>query len=76
MTLPTYNTNQWRIQGRGPRGLGPPLYLDQIEAQKAEKYFLAAPPSYLRVWMTTPPHPTPPLLSEGLRPPLLLLLQK
>ena len=57
MTLPTYNTNQWRIQGRG---LGPPLYLDQIEARKAEKYFFGRPPpSYLRVWMTTPPHPTP-----------------
>ena len=38
MTLPTYNTNQWRIQGRG---LGPPLYLDQIEA---EKYFFGRPP--------------------------------
>ena len=50
MTLPTYNTNQWRIQGRGPRGLGPPLYLDQIEARKAEKYFFGRPPSYLRVW--------------------------
>ena len=53
MTLPTYNTDQWRIQGRD---LGPPLYLDQIEA---EKYFFGRPlPSYLRVWMTTPP-PTP-----------------
>ena len=54
MTLPTYNTDQWRIQGRD---LGPPLYLDQIEA---EKYFFGRPlPSYLRVWMTTPPPPTP-----------------
>ena len=60
MTLPTYNTNQWRNQGRDPRGLGPPLYLDLIEARKAEKYFLDPPPSYLRVWMPPPPPPPPP----------------
>ena len=74
MTLPTYNTNQWRIQGRGPRGLGSPLYLDQIEARKAEKYFFGRSPSYLRVWMTAPP--PPPLLSEGLHPPLLMKYNK
>ena len=69
MTLPTYNTDQWRIQGRD---LGPPLYLDQIEA---EKYFFGRPlPSYLRVWMTTPP--PQPLLSEGLHPPLLMKYNK
>ena len=58
MTLPTYNTNQWRIQGRG---LGPPLYLDQIEARKAEKYFFGRPPLLSQGLddHPSPPHPTP-----------------
>ena len=58
MTLLTYNTNQWRIQGRG---LGPPLYLDQIEARKAEKYFFGRPPPLLSQGLddhTPPPHPS------------------
>ena len=59
MTLPTYNTNQWRIQGRGPRGLGPPLYLDQIEARKAEKYFFGRPPVLSQGLDDRPPLPTP-----------------
>ena len=54
MTLPTYNTNQWRIQGRG---LGLPLYLDQIEA---EKYFFGRPRPLLPQGLDDhPPHPTP-----------------
>ena len=56
MTLPTYNTNQWRIQGRG---LGPPLYLDQIEARKAEKYFFGRPPVLSQGLDDRPPLPTP-----------------
>ena len=34
----------------------PPLFLDQTEAQRAEKKFLATgPPPYLRIWITGPP---------------------
>ena len=69
MTLPTYNTNQWRIQGRG---LGLPLYLDQIEA---EKYFFGRPRPLLPQGLDDHP-PTPPLLSEGLHPPLLMKYNK
>ena len=45
----------WRIQGRGPGGPAPPLFLDQTEARRAEKIFLGGTgPPYLRVWMTAP----------------------
>ena len=30
---------QWRIYWRGPKGPGPPLFLDQTEAPRAEKKF-------------------------------------
>ena len=30
---------QWRIQGRGPGGPGPPLFFDQNEARRTEKNF-------------------------------------
>ena len=33
---------QWRIQGRGPGGPSPPLFLDQNEAQRAEKNLFEA----------------------------------
>ena len=47
---------QWRIQGRVPGVPGPPLFLDQNEARRAEKHgFLGYPSPYLRVWMTPPP---------------------
>ena len=49
----------------GARGTRAPiLFLDQTEAQRAEKSFFGdLPPSpYLRVWMTPPPPP----LSQGL----------
>ena len=46
---------QWQIQGTDPGGLPlplPDLFLDQTEAQGAEKTFLeTGPPAYLRVWM-------------------------
>ena len=46
----------------GSRGGLPPLFLDQTEAQRAEKkFFWDCPLPYLRVWMTTPPP-----LPEGL----------
>ena len=58
---------KWRIQGRGPGGPAPPLFLDQTEARRAEKFF----------WETGPPslcqgldYRAPPL-SEGLDPPLI-----
>ena len=35
--------NRWRIQGRGPGGSAPPLFLDQTEARRAEKFFDATP---------------------------------
>ena len=58
---------QWRIQGEGPGGAGPPLFFDQTEARRAEN-FLLRPPSpptpYVGVLMTGAP------LSEGLDPPL------
>ena len=43
----------------GARGGLAPLFLDQNEAQRAEKNFFEAapPPPYLRVWMTAPPSP-------------------
>ena len=49
----------------GVRGARSPLFLDQTEARRAEKFFWDHPP-YLRVWMTGPP----PLLHliEGLDP--------
>ena len=54
--------------GEGPRGPNPqPLFLDQPEAQRAEKnVFGDCPraPFYVTIWMTEPP------LSEGLDPPL------
>ena len=58
--------------GEGPAS-PPPLFLDQTEAQKAEKKFLRPPPPpcplYLRVWMSTAlPLPS---FSEGLDPPLV-----
>ena len=49
-------TSEWRIQGRGPGGLDPLLFLDQTEAQRAEKIFFGDPPPYQRFWMTAPPY--------------------
>ena len=56
---------QWQIQGRGQRGLGPHVFLDQTDARRAEKkVFLkptATPPPpppshhYVTVWMMGPP---------------------
>ena len=67
---------QWRIQGEGLGGL-PPLFLDQTEAQRAEKNFFAyrTPPPYLRFWIfTTPPPPLPPpALFQGLDPALVCI---
>ena len=44
---------QWRIQRRGPGEAALPVFLDQTEAQRAEKNILDCPP---------------PSLSEGLDP--------
>ena len=53
---------RWRIQERGPGGPSPPppLFLDQSEARRAEKFFFFQD--------RAPPAPSP--LSEGLDPPL------
>ena len=50
---------QWRIQGRDPGGAGHPLFLDQTETRKAEKFFLetGSPLPHLRVWRTWTPLP-------------------
>ena len=58
--------NVWRSMRRisvvDPGEASPPLFLDQTEAQRAEKkFFWDCPLPYLRVWMTTPPP-----LPEGL----------
>ena len=51
--------------GEWPGGPAPPLFLDQTEAQRAEKSFFGyrvrVPGPYLRVWMTGAPLP----LSQG-----------
>ena len=51
-----------RLQHSGrPRGASspPPLFLDQTKARGAEKNVLeTVPPTYLRVWMTSPPRLT------------------
>ena len=57
--------------GEWPGGRRPPLFLDQIEARRAEKNFAGDRSSpYLRVWMTAPPPP----LSQGLDPALHTVL--
>ena len=55
----------WTVADPG-KGLGPLLLLDQTNARRAEKTFLETAPTYLRVWMTAPPHPLP----QGLVPAL------
>ena len=50
---------------------GPPLFLDQTKARRAEKKTcLRPPPAYVGVWMTS--HPPP---SEGLAPPLYFVFR-
>ena len=62
---------QWRIQGKGPGGPPPYLFLDQTEALKAEKNIFLRPPHLpcLRVWMTAPAPSSH--LSEGLDPSII-----
>ena len=55
-----YYRDQWRIQGRGPGGLPPSLFLDQNEEGPKKIFFEAGALSYLRVWITAPPTPPPP----------------
>ena len=51
----------WRIHGSGLGDPVPPLFLDQTEARRAEKFFLE----------TAPPPPLPSPLSQGLDPALI-----
>ena len=47
--------------GKGARDPPPPLFLEQTEAQRAEKIFLEARPlPYLRVWTNAPQTPNTP----------------
>ena len=58
---PTPSTcpHQSRIQGRGPEG-GPPLFLDQTEARRAEsKLFWRPGPPLSQGVDDHPPHPLP-----------------
>ena len=46
----------WRVQGSGLGDPAPPLFLDQTEARRAEKFFLEtapppSPPPYPKVWI-------------------------
>ena len=52
--------------GKGPGELAPPLFLDQTEAQGAGKNFFKTSPHPLSQGLND----RPPLLSEGLDPPL------
>ena len=66
-TVPYHSTSSGGSRGEA-RGARPPLFLDENEAQRAEKFFFGGwTPLYLRVWMTAPPLPN---LSEGLDSPL------
>ena len=48
-------SGRWRIQGRGLGG-PTPLFLDQTEARRVEKYiFVKLPSPHPRVWMTAAP---------------------
>ena len=50
---------QWRIQGRGPVGPTPPLFLDQTEVRTAEIFFLGGGRNFFF-------RPPPPPISQGL----------
>ena len=53
---PSLSFIQWRIQGRSPGDLTPPLIFRPKWGPKGRKNFLGdRPPPYLRVWMTAPP---------------------
>ena len=55
----------------GAGGPGPPYFSTKMRPIGPKKFFLeTGRPSYLRVWMTRPPQPLPPL-SEGLDSPLI-----
>ena len=57
---------------RGPRGLCPPLFLDQTEARRAQKKFFGDQASpFSKGVDDPPPHPH---LSEGLHPALFCVI--
>ena len=57
MCVKALSTCQWQIKGRGP---GPPLFLDQTDAQRVEiKCFLRPAPLLSQGLDDRPPPPTP-----------------
>ena len=71
--LPSYTLLRVTFQGRGPGGLGPPLFLDQTEARRAQKNFLGDQASPFSKGLDDFPPPHPPL-SEGLHPVLFCVI--
>ena len=53
---------QWRIQARGPGGAGPPLFLNQTKARRAQKMFLETAPPFSKGMDARAPSP---LISES-----------
>ena len=63
LTSPSTCILQWRIQGRGPGGAAPLLFLDQTEAQRAGKNFFGDElPLISGSKWPAPPPPPPPLI--------------
>ena len=63
------NKRHHLVSSGGPRGRTrgaplPPLFLDQTEARRAEKFFGDRFP-YYGVWMANPPPPPPPVISRS-----------
>ena len=71
--LPFYTLLRVTFHMRGPRGLCPPLFLDQTEAQRAQKKFFGDQASPFSKGLDDPPQPHPPL-SEGLHPALFCVI--
>ena len=58
---------QWRIRVRASRGPSPPLFFDQTEARRAEKFHLETALSLSKGLDDRPPPPLPPYLKVWIR---------